>query len=614
MQNKDTSTPGSAPELPADLAEKHGLTESVQVPEVPVEQTEVADALEQAETDAAVDAITHADDALLLDEIDAQTEEAEKQPQKKPKGKFARLKAGLRRYWSNPYARWGTIIGVILLVIGLGAWPTSRYAVLNTFGVRATTTLRVVDNETRLPLKNVTVSIGENSIKTNGDGQATLRKVRLGKQDIHVERVAFAPVTLTHTIGWGSNPLDDVLLDATGLQLQFAVSDYLSEKPVTTAEARVGEASAIADDKGIIHLSAPDPESATITVEVLAKDYKTQSIVIPVSAANERRAITLLPAQEVVYISKQSGKFDVYKADAQGEQRELLLAGTGNERRDSLRLVSSPDGSHAALVSTRGVQRDADQFPMSTLTLLNVSDGAHKSIDLAQRIEPLGWSGDTLIYMVTYASASAANSERNKLIAYNTDTESRKVLATADYFNGAYVVGSVVYYATTQTDPSRPSVFAKVGIDGSGKGVILDRPVWSVMRTSTTAMSLETQNGWYDYTIGDSAARRGSVAADYQQVKFYSVSADGKRALWVDNRDGKGVIILSSLDSNAEDRMITSGSGITQPVRWLSSTSLLYRVANGDETADYVVSIEGGEPRKVTDVTNVSGFYSGYGY
>jgi len=276
--------------------------------------------------------------------------------------------------------------------------------------------------------------------------------------------------------------------------------------------------------------------------------------------------------------------------------------------------VASPDGRYAAFVSTRGVQRDADRYPMSTLTLLSVEDGAYKSIDLAQSIEPVGWHNDTFVYSVTYASASAANSERSKLVAYNTDTEARKVLATADYFNGSYVVGDTLYYATTQTDPARPSHFAKIKIDGSGKATVLNSQIWAVLRTSPTAMSIETPNGWYDYTIGDSGARRGGAAADYQQLRAYTSSADDKRSVWVDNRDGKGVIVLSYLAENKDDQVITTASGVMQPLRWLSSSAILYRVATGDETADYVVSLDGGEPRKVTDVTNVGGFMSGYGY
>jgi hypothetical protein len=608
MPEQDKNQPQSAPELPTELAAQHGIDhrgkdETPEVTPEPVLDTS-SDVLDSPETTEAIEEITRDDDEVVL-EVETAPEEEPAEPTKKR----GRIREFFRRWWGNPVARWCTIIGLIVLVIASGLWPTSRYAVLNTVGVRASTTLKVIDSETRLPLKNVTVSASGVTTKTNGDGQATLRRVKLGEQDIRIERAAFAPVSLERTLGWGSNPLPDVLLEATGLQLRFTALDYLSGKPVTSAQASVGDAVAIADDKGQIVLTAADPEADTVTVELTGQGYKTEQVVVAVASIEASREIKLVPAQSLVYISKQSGKYDVLKTDIRGEKPELLLAGTGEERRDSLRLAASPDGATAALVSTRTTQRDADRYPMSTLTLIQSADGANRAIDLAQRIEPIAWQGNTLVYHVVYASASSANSQRSKIIAFDTSSSARKVLATADYFNGAQVVGDTLYYATTQTDPALPSHFTKISISGSSKATLLDKPVWSMLRTSPTEMSLETPDGWYTYLIGDTAARRGT-AVDYANARAYTDTPDGKLTAWVDNRDGKGVIVLTDAASGAE-RVVASASGLQQPLRWLGAGVLTYRVVTTDETADYAVSINGGEPRKVVDVTDVDGFAFG---
>lgn len=608
MPDQDKNQPQSAPELPTELAEQHGIDhrgkdEAPEVAPEPALDTS-SNVLDSPETTEAIEEITRDDDELVL-EVETAPEEEPAEPPKKR----GRIREFFRRWWGNPVARWCTIIGFIVLVIAAGLWPTSRYAVLNTVGVRASTTLKVIDSETRLPLKNVTVSASGVTAKTNGDGQATLRGIKLGKQDIKIERVAFAPISLERTLGWGSNPLEDVLLEATGLQLRFTALDYLSGKPVTSAEASVGDAVAIADDKGRIVLTAADPKADTVTVQLTGQAYKTEQVVVAVASSEASREIKLVPAQPLVYISKQSGNYDVLKTDIRGEKPELLLGGTGEERRDSLRLVASPDGVSAALVSTRTTQRDADRYPMSTLTLVQTADGANRAIDLAQRIEPIGWQGSTLVYHVVYASASSANSQRSKIIAYDTSSAARKVLAAADYFNGVQVVGDTLYYATTQTDPALPSRFSKISISGGSKATLLDKPVWSMLRTSPTEMSLETPDGWYTYLIGDTAAHRGT-AVDYANARVYTATPDGKTTAWVDNRDGKGVIVLTDMVNGAE-RVIASASGLQQPLRWLGAGVLSYRVVTTDETADYAVSINGGEPRKVTDVTDVDGFTFG---
>lgn len=608
MPDQDKNQPQSAPELPTELAEQHGIDHRGKdaAPEVTPEPAldTSSDVLDSPETTEAIEEITRDDDELVLEVETAPEEEPAESPKKR-----GRIREFFRRWWGNPVARWCTIIGLIVIVIAVGLWPTSRYAVLNTVGVRASTTLKVIDSETRLPLKNVTVSASGVTAKTNGDGQATLRGIKLGKQDIRIERVAFAPQSLERTLGWGSNPLADVLLTATGLQLRFTALDYLSGKPVTSAEASVGDAVAIADDKGRIVLTAADPKSDTVTVKLTGQAYKTEQVVVAVASSEASREVKLVPAQPLVYISKQSGNYDVLKTDIRGEKPELLLGGTGEERRDSLRLVASPDGASAALVSTRTTQRDADRYPMSTLTLIQTSDGANRAIDLAQRIEPIAWQESTLVYHVVYASGSSAHSQRSKIIAYDTSSAARKVLATADYFNGVQVVGDTLYYATTQTDPALPSRFAKISISGANKATLLDKPVWSMLRTSPTEMSLETPDGWYTYLIGDTAAHRGS-AVDYANARAYTATPDGKTTAWVDNRDGKGVIVLTDM-ANGSERVIASASGLQQPLRWLGAGVLSYRVVTTDETADYAVSIHGGEPRKVTDVTDVDGFTFG---
>jgi hypothetical protein len=40
------------------------------------------------------------------------------------------------------------------------------------------------------------------------------------------------------------------------------------------------------------------------------------------------------------------------------------------------------------------------------------------------------------------------------------------------------------------------------------------------------------------------------------------------------------------------------------PVRWLTDTTILYRVTTGSEVADYAVTTAGGQTRKVTDVVS----------
>jgi hypothetical protein len=89
--------------------------------------------------------------------------------------------------------------------------------------------------------------------------------------------------------------------------------------------------------------------------------------------------------------------------------------------------------------------------------------------------------------------------------------------------------------------------------------------------------------------------------------RIYADNPTGDKTVWVDNRDGKGVLILQDVkNSNNPDKVIFSKGGLGYPIRWLSDKLLLVRVSNSQETADYILNIDGGDAQKVGDVTNTS--------
>lgn len=564
----------------------------------------IADPYDTPQIDKAISDITRTDaDRLLSAEDRKKQAQATPPPPKKKASVFARMKQGLKKLWANKRFRRGVYIAIILLITALCVWPTSRYFLLNTAGARSHASLKVIDRSTTMPLKNVSVSLGDVTVKTNGDGVASFNKIKLGTQDLVIDRVAFAPVNQRITIGWGSNPLPNIELKPVGARYTFNLTDYLSGKAVTDAEVVSGDASAFADASGQAVLTLDKPDSETITATIRSKAYRTEKLSF---AANTKSAfdIALAPAQPVVYISKQTGKYDVYKIDADGKNKQLLLEGTGSERRD-ISVSTSPDGKWAALVSSRSGKRDENRYLLDTLTLINTSSGESKAIDDAQNIRQIDWSGNKLVYLATYAAPSAGNTQRQRIVAYNVEDSARNVLVTSDNFNGVVSADGVVYYAIARSDPEQQAAFAKIKVDGSGKQSILDKETWTLVRTGVSTVHLETAEGWFEYKIGDNAARKGNVPVDAYASHTYIASPGSSRHAWVDNRDGKGVLLVK--DQKGNDQTVVSASGITYPVRWLNKYTLAYRVQTGSEIADYVVNIEGGEAKKLTDVTATTG-------
>jgi hypothetical protein len=560
---------------------------------------------EDNKTEEAVDEITKEESDKLLDAEDAKLEKAF--DNKKPS--FGqRLKGFFSAWWENKIARYITLSVILAGLIGLAVWPTSRYFVLNTAGVRSSTSLTVIDASTDLPLKNVSVTLGALHTKSNENGEVRFSRVKLGPNDLTIDRVAFATIHKKVTIGWGSNPLGEMQLTATGAQYAFNVRDYLSGQPLA-AEATSGEASAIADKKGKIVLTVDNPETDTISVTIATDGYRKEKLDF---AANTKAVtnIMMVPDKPIVYVSKQSGKYDLYKMDVDGKNKAMILAGTGRER-SSMSVAVSPDGTQAVLVSSRGTQRDANRYLLDTLTLVDLKTNEAKTVDDAQNIRLIDWVGKRLVYSASYAAPSAATGNRQRIIAYNTDQNTRAPLASSDYFNGVLSKNNYIYYAVASSDPNQASGLYRIKVDGTGKQTVLNKQVWSLVRTEAQQLSIETPEGWYDYRLGDITAEKGDAPADMYTSRQYVELPNTNRSLWIENRDGKGTLLVHD-EKSSKDTVVVSASGVTAPMRWLNGSTVTYRVANGNETAEYAKSLNGGEAKKLADVTNTAGLNINY--
>ena len=126
-------------------------------------------------------------------------------------------------------------------------------------------------------------------------------------------------------------------------------------------------------------------------------------------------------------------------------------------------------------------------------------------------------------------------------------------------------------------------------------------------------MSASVGQDWYNLALNNDGFVKASGAPPVLKSRLYVDGPDGKRSLWIDERDGKGVMITYYTE-NKQEKVIQSQGGLKNPVNWIDDSHVVYRIANGQETADYVLSFNGGEPQKIKDVTNVAGVDRWYYY
>ncbi|HSD55548.1 MAG TPA: hypothetical protein VLA92_00165, partial [Candidatus Saccharimonadales bacterium] len=482
--------------------------------------------------------------------------------------------------------------------------PKTRYAVLNTAGVRSSASVIVLDNTTELPLKNVAVTLDGDKVLTDHNGVARFKDLKLGSYDLSIKRIAFAAYDQKVVIGWGSNPLGSFKLKATGTQYTILVKDFVSGKPIEGVEANSDEAVARSDKSGKIILTVDDTDITQMAVTISSKGYRDEQVQVTADSKTATQ-VSLVPAGKDVYVSKQSGKYDVFSADLDGKDRKLLLAGTGNES-PTISLVVSPDGNRAALVSTRDNIRDSDGFIMQALTLINLEEGTSVTIDHAEQIQLVDWVDNRLIYRTTLAGASAPNAQRNRLIAYNYDSNARVQLATANQFNAIFSVRGNVYYTVSSTDADATMGLFRVKNDGTDRKRLTTDEIWTALRTNYNTVLIQQPDGWVSYDLNSGQTTKSSSPSS---VMTYSFADDFKsiNSLWTDTRDGSGVLLLHDVAKNS-DKVLKIQDGITYPVRWINDQTIIYRVVTSGESADYAISINGGDAHKISDVTSTYGY------
>lgn len=517
------------------------------------------------------------------------------------------LKAFLGGWWHHKWARYGTLLILFAAVMAAGTFPTSRYLMLNTAGVRVSASLTVLDQTNNLPLKNVAVSAQGTTVKTNEDGVAHLSQLKLGRTALTISRLGFAPVHQTIILGLGSNPLSDVSLQAVGAQFKFNLVDYLSGKPVTSAEVSSGDATAQTDDHGQAILTLDAGNLHDFQAVVTAAGYRPENVPVSINATAPI-PVSLVNSRQVVYVSKQSGKYDVYKSYIDGQGKQVLLPASGMEN-DQMSLVEDPTAQKAALVSRRDNQQNQDGYNLQALTVINIADGSTLTLEHSESIQLVGWDGNKLVYVKIKAGTSAGNPQRYQLYSYDVATTTKLLLASANYFSDIVMIKGTIYYAASNNFAGGQSQFAKINDDNSGQQVLLSDDVFNILRNGYDKLYVSANPGpvWYGYQLGDDAVTKlGGQPNDADTSRYYLDAPDGKHALWTDVRDGQGVLLTYDANTKQDTTLVTK-PGLTYPLQWLDNRTVMYRIETPQESADYVLSLNGGTPKKVADVTNTAG-------
>lgn len=555
------------------------------------------DVSEPEDISEAVDSIVREEsDVVIKAEDDARLRF---NPPDQKKSLVSRFKILVVSWWQNKRLRYSTIGAFLAAVIIALFIPYSRYTLLNIAGVRVKSSLVVIDVVSGRPLKNIQVSLQGKESRSDGDGNVSFTSLKQGNTVLKIDKRGYAPFEKNITLGWGSNPIGEQGITATGAQYKFVVTDWLSGKPLIDAEATAGEDIGQSDEKGNITLTVgEDVEDSEVTIS--AKNYRDEKLKLSDLNQSET-AVKMVVGKKHAFVSNRSGEYDLYAIDVDGKNEKLLLKATGKEREVPF-VLPHQTREYVAYISSRDGDINKGNFILDGLFVANTTDGDVYKVTRSEQLQLIGWVDNKLIFVAVIEGTSAGNSQRSKLISYDLDTKERKDLATSNYFNDVKIVGDSVYYSiSSYAVPASQAKLFSIKSDGTEKKTVVDTQVWSIIRKNYDTLLLNaTDLQWFEKIGSEDAKKLDSEPAQKTQ-RIYSDSPDKMNSLWVDVRDGKGVLLRYQTTDKKED-VIKTASGLSDPVYWLDDAHFVYRVTTSQETADYVMSLDGGESQKIADV------------
>lgn len=538
----------------------------------------------------------------------------------KPKRTFGqKLKALLKskKFWIS--------FVVLLLVVAIAAWfiQPSRWWIANLFGGNNTLTIKTITpgegKSKAADLSKVAVTVNGKSYTTDDDGTVKVSGVPYGKSMISAKKTGYQDANYTATLDFdpffhvfGGKAQDDAArnvelsMTATGIPVSFKVVDWLSGQPITTGEFKVSDVVAEPDSQGLVSLKIPGTDDSKVMVSAsFGGKYIDKDFEVALGSATPE-TVSFVPGGKQYFISNRSGVLTVYSSNLDGSDVQPIVVGTGQED-GAIAFAVSPDGKYGVLSSSRDGERNAKKELLQRLYVVDLSTKQITRVDEANNIRFADWSGNTLVYTTSGYDATG-NNYISTLRSVDTDSKRVNNFESSD---GSISVQTVAYdevvygkYVYSGDDKSQSPILRVANVNGTSMTTLGNRyENYVQLDFDRVAFKTEQDQAWHEYNLNTDSLK--SIAqplnSSTEQQYLSTANSSGSKRLMIDRIDGKYTLKVKDTGTG-EVKVLSSAAGLGGPIRWINDV-IVYRVVTQQETADYAVSLNGGEPKKITDVT-----------
>ncbi len=532
----------------------------------------------------------------VIEAVDQESKEAQKAAKKTAKKlRTPEEKKALRK-------KQILIIGgcTVVLIALLVTIPFTRWPLLNIVGFRGTIKVTVTDTTNHsVSTALVKLDSGQTAV-TDKFGHAQLQSVPLGKRSVLIQKNGYGDSTTTIITGIGTTKQLETL-KIIGIKIDLDMKDWLAGTKIEGATAQFEKSSAVSDSNGRASLVIPPTDKKTVQVSVSAPGYITKTFETETNVVS--REVSLVSAQKDYFISKRDGKFDIFSSNLDGTNQQKIIEATGKEDESVLQFSINKNNKQALLVATREGKIQANRI-VAGIYSVDLEKATLKKIDEGSDIQLYEWSDNTIVYTKSTAGLNYDDPALSKLMSFNSVSEKLSQIAQANYFSASIVAINKVFYVPADAyRPVENGVLTSLDLASNAtKRYLQDRPISYLSRASyATLEAQDTTGAAFELQITNGATkaidRRPSAGLQMAASPNNQVNA------WSDRRDGQGVLIVRSKDG--VEKVAVTLSGLTAPVRFITDSLVIARIATSQETADYVINVNSGQFKKVVDVSNI---------
>lgn len=523
-------------------------------------------------------------------------------PIKKPQSQFIRI-LKTKKFWFL------LLFGLISLGAALWFLQPTRVAFVNSLGyrqvVKVSTRTQATPDQPSLELKNVNLNV--NGAEFSSGELSTMEiEVEYGQTNILAQKTGYEPSSFSAfydfnpffgLIGNANNQPAQVemQLKSVGVPVVFAVKDWLSSKPITQGRFTVNDIVAVPNDKGVVAVVIPPTTATTLTVKPdLGSDYNNYDFAVKVQDEPLQEQL-FVPAGKAYYVANKGGGLAVYKSDIDGTKEELLVPASSNET-SAIAVAVGSNKEFGMLASTREGVRDSSGQLVQKLYTLNLTSGALKEVDRAPSFRFIDFAGSRFAYIKNQSNVQ-------NLMTVDITNGAKNEIAPAGSFGEARVSVDKLLFTLydaagssgVQNDPE-----LHVAPVGGGSEKNIGEKVSNLTQVSWEVFVYQSADGkWHEYNTNTDQVANAAAPAIADNNYLNSTSGNGQFRLFVTN-PSQPIVNLQSV-ANGEQKALSGANGMQAPLYWANNT-IIFRVITGGKAADYALSPNGGEPRKVVDV------------